>query len=159
MSSQKWRRTPSEAQQHRCLLPGCPGSHRLRVRLLQPPQEGLVALPAGEGRVPTTCCTGRMAAPDHRMSHVTDPLPAPKRQHLLAILPTSVSPTPALHQRGWPDPLPHSHPVGCKGVLGCGQSGGRPRGQVPRDIRAVSALRGLMQCDTNIWTKYMKWPV
>lgn len=32
---------------------------------------------------------------------------APNRQHVLEILPASVSPTPALHQREWPDLLPH----------------------------------------------------
>lgn len=52
-----------------------------------------------------TSYTDRTGAPDHRMSHSTDPVPAPKGPHMLAILQTAVSPASALHQRGWPDPL------------------------------------------------------
>lgn len=49
---------------------------------------------------------------------------------MLAILPTAVSPTAALHQRGWPGPLPHTRWAET-GSWSVGRPGGRPWARSP----------------------------
>lgn len=156
VSFQKQQHSTSKMHQTRYLLPGCRGSHRLP----QPHQGGLVALPMGGGQDPTTLAQppAELAGQQHLTTGWATSL-------ILSQLPTGnpcwqscqpLCPQLLLSTKG--DGEAPFLMVGWNGVLGSGQDGGKTHGQVARDIRAVTTLRGVIQCDTNIWAKHTKYP-
>lgn len=156
VSPQKQQRSPSEAQQRRCLPPGRPGSHRLWVRLPPPPRGGLAALPATEG---PPQLSRQLYWQDGSTWPQGDPRhwsrPSSQRATRVGDLADRCVPSSCSPPEGMAG-SPSSHLVGWNRVLVCGQARGEALGQVPRDIRAVSTRRGLMWCDTNIRTEHPK---
>lgn len=143
----------------RHLFSGCPDSHRLGSRLLQPPWGRLAALAIGERWVLTAAAQrlalllGQQQLTTGWAVTLTASLPASNRHTC-----QSMCPQPLLspeRMAGTPS-SPSQH---LSGLKCCPGQWGEGTPWVPRDIRTVNTLQGLLWCDTNIWTKQLKLPV